>query len=261
MNKVKSKDGTQIAYEKIGNGPALILVDGAFCNKTFGPMPKLAALLSKDFTVYLYDRRARGDSGDTKPYSVDREIEDIGELINVAGGSSYLFGISSGAILSIKAVVKGLNVQKLAIFEPPYSSNKNGKLPDNAKEDLTRMIEEKRQGDAVKYFLTKLMGAPSFIPFILRFTPNWAKMKANANALPYDLAICGDFEIPKDQISSIKIPTLAIDSIKSPETLRNSVAVVSKTIPLGERKSLNGSVHDVPPKVLAPVLRDFFNGK
>jgi pimeloyl-ACP methyl ester carboxylesterase len=258
MSKLTSKDGTTIAYDKTGSGPPIILVDGAFCNKTFGPMPKLAPLLSQNFTVYLYDRRARGESGDTKPYSVEREIEDIAALIKIAGGSAYLFGISSGAILSLQAVIKGLNIPRLAIFEPPFVGNKNGKRPADAKSELTKMITGNRKGDAVKYYLTKVMGVPAFVPFILQLTPNWAKMKANANSLPYDLTICDDFEVPEKQIASITIPTIAIDSMKSPDSLRNAIAMVAKALPAGERKSLKGAVHDVPVKVLAPVLTDFF---
>src|SRR5688572_17751210 len=110
MNKVISKDGTLIVYERTGTGPPVILVDGAFCNKTFGPMPKLASLLSRNFTVYIYDRRARGESGDIKPYTIQKEIDDIAELVKVAGGRASLFGISSGAILCIQTVVKGLNI-------------------------------------------------------------------------------------------------------------------------------------------------------
>ena len=257
MSRLISKDGTPISYEKIGSGPAIILVDGAFCNKTFGPMPKLVPLLSPNFTVYLYDRRARGESGDTKPYTVEKEIEDIEELVKIAGGTASLFGISSGAILSIRAVAKGLNITKLAIFEPPYVGNKNGKRPANAREELMKMIAENRKSDAVKFYLTKVMGAPGIFAFILRLTPNWAKMRANANSLPYDASVCGDFEMPKKQISAISIPTIVIDSIKSPESLRKAAEMVATAIPTAERRSLRGSLHDVPAKVLVPVLTEF----
>ncbi len=132
METVISKDGTSIAYEKSGSGPAVILVDGAFCGKSFGPMIKIVPLLSKNFTVITYDRRARGDSGDTQPYSVQREIEDIDTLIKIAGGSAHLFGISSGAILCLKAADSGLNIIKLALLEPPFVGNAKGRRPVNA---------------------------------------------------------------------------------------------------------------------------------
>ncbi|HMH22828.1 MAG TPA: alpha/beta hydrolase [Puia sp.] len=258
MNTVISKDGTSIVYDKYGSGPAVILVDGAFCSRKFGPMVSLTPVLAQQFTVYTYDRRARGDSDDTKPYAVQREIEDIQALIDIAGGSACLFGISSGAILCVHAVAGGLNVPRLALFEPPYIGNKDQRRPADAKEQLDKMIAEERRGDAVRFYLTKVIGAPAIMAFILRLTPNWPKMKNNAGSLPYDAAVCGDFNLPKAQISSITIPTLVIDSKQSPDSLRNAVQAVAEVLPHGQRISLRGSVHAVPPKTLVPVLTNFY---
>jgi len=259
MNKTFSKDGTWIAYKKTGAGPALILVDGAFCSSTFGPMPKLVPFLEKYFTVITYDRRARGESGDTKPYDVQREIEDIGALIEVAGGSVNLFSISSGAILAIRAAASGLNISKLALFEPPFVGNPTGRRPENAVADLEMMISEKRSGDAVAYYLRKVMGVPAIVPWILRLTPNWAKMKANAGSLPYDAAVCGDFNIPKTLVGSLNIPAIVIDSAKSPKSLREAVRAVTELLPQGRRITVDGKIHDAPPGILAPLLEKFFN--
>jgi pimeloyl-ACP methyl ester carboxylesterase len=258
MNKAISKDGTHIAYDKIGSGPVVILVDGAFCSKNFGPMPKITPLLAKSFTVFTYDRRARGDSGDTKPFAVEREIDDIKALINIAGGTACLFGISSGAILAVQAVASGLNITKLALFEPPYVGNTKHRIPENAVEHLTQMIAEGKKGAAVKFYLRKVMGLPAILTFILSLTPNWSKMKANANSLPYDAAVCGDFNMPLEQINSITIPTMVIDSEKSPKVLRNAVQEVAGALPNGQQKTLKGTVHDVPPKILVPVLVNFY---
>lgn len=254
-----SKDGTRIAYNKTGSGPTVILVDGAFCSKDFGPMAKIAPLLSQSFTVITYDRRARGESGDTKPYAIEREIEDINALINIAGGTACLFGISSGAILAIRTVAAGLNVKKLAVLEPPFVGNKGNKRPANAFQQLSQMILENRRGDAVKFYLTKVIGVPAIIPFILRLTPNWPKMKAIAGSLPYDAAVCGDFNVPLQLVAKITIPTIAIDSIKSPDILRNAVEALAKVLPNGHRVSLKGKMHDVPAKILVPALTDFYN--
>ncbi len=259
MNTVISKDGTTIAYNKAGNGPAVILIDGAFCSKDFGPMPKLVPLLSNHCTVITYDRRARGDSGDTHPYAVEREIEDIDALIDMAGGSANLFAISSGAILALKAVAHGLIVTRLALFEPPFVGNEKGRRPANAEEQLKQMIAEGKKGDACKFYLTKLIGLPAIVPFILSLTPNWPKMKANANSLPYDAAICGDFNLPTELVASVTIPTIVIDSEKSPETLRKPVREVAEILPNGRKKSLKGKMHDVPPKILVPALVEFYN--
>ncbi|PSL43855.1 pimeloyl-ACP methyl ester carboxylesterase [Chitinophaga niastensis] len=260
MNKVISKDGTTIVYDKTGNGPAVILVDGAFCSRNFGPMPKLTPLLAKSFTVFTYDRRARGDSGDTQPYAIQREIEDIDALIKVAGGFAYLFGISSGAVLCIKAVASGLNITKLALFEPPFNiGSRQRQPPADGEEQLTKMIAAHKKSDAVKFYLTKVIGLPAIVPFIMQLTPNWSKMKANANSLPYDAAIMGNFLMPIDQVSAVKVPTIVIDSEKSPEALRKPAQVVAETLPNAQRRSLKGQVHNVPPEVLAPVLVDFYN--
>ncbi|HZE84707.1 MAG TPA: alpha/beta hydrolase, partial [Puia sp.] len=202
-NTTISKDGTMIAYHITGSGPVVILVDGAFCSKDFGPMPKIAPLLAEKFTVITYDRRARGESGDTKPYAVEREIEDLQALISIAGGTAFLFGISSGAILAARAAARGLNIKRLVLFEPPYVGNKQQRRPENAVEQLSQMISESKKGDAVKFYLRKVMGLPAVITFILQLTPNWPKMKANANSLPYDAAVCGDFNVPAAQLSSV----------------------------------------------------------
>jgi len=120
MKKVLSRDGTSIAFERLGDGPPLILVDGALCHRRFGPMPKLAPLLARDFTVFMYDRRGRGDSGDTAPYAVEREVEDIDALIEEGGGSAFLYGVSSGAALALEAASRGLGIRKLALYEAPF---------------------------------------------------------------------------------------------------------------------------------------------
>jgi pimeloyl-ACP methyl ester carboxylesterase len=260
MNRTISKDGTGIAFNKTGAGPALILVDGAFCSSKFGPMVKLAPLLEKYFTVISYDRRARGESGDSKSYDVQREIEDIDALIDVAGGSAFLFSISSGAILAIRAAASGLNIPKLALFEPPFVGDREGRRPANAEAELKTMIAEKRPGDAVDFYLRKVMGLPVFITWILRLTPNWSKMKANAASLPYDAAVCGDFNIPKKIVGSVNVPVIVIDSTKSPKMLRDAVRAVTKLLPLGQQISVDGKIHDVPPKILAPILEKFYKG-
>ncbi len=257
MTTLISKDGTKIAYKKTGSGKPIILVDGAFCSKDFGPMVKLAPVLAKHFTVFIYDRRARGESTDTSPYSVDREIEDIAGLIRLAGGSAFLFGISSGAILALKAVASGLAVPKLVLFEPPFVGNSNNKRSNNAFELLSNMIAQGNKSAAITFYFRKVMGVPAIIPFFLRFTPNWKKMKANANSLPYDAAMCGDFKIPVNETKAVTIPTLVVDSIKSPKMLRNAVELVANALPNGVRKSLPGSNHNVSPEILSPELEMF----
>jgi pimeloyl-ACP methyl ester carboxylesterase/uncharacterized protein YndB with AHSA1/START domain len=262
MNTVTSKDGTQIAFEKTGNGPVVILVDGAFCSKDFGPTPKLVPVLANNFTVISYDRRARGDSSDTQPYSVQREIEDIEALINVVGATASLYGVSSGAVLCIEAVASGLPVKKLVIFEPPYyTDSRRNEPPSDAERQLNQMIAEGRKKDAVKFYLRKVIGVPAIVPFILRLTPNWSKMIANANSLPYDAAVMGNFKVPKNVLASINIPVMVIASAKSPQSLRKPSQVVAELLSAGKYKILKGQIHNVSPKTLVPELVKFFNNE
>ena len=257
MYTLQSKDGTRIAYDKIGSGEAVILVDGAFCSRGFGPMSKIAALLSKTFTVYTYDRRGRGDSGDTKPYSVQREIDDVNALIGVAGGEARLFGISSGAMLCLEAAAV-LPVKKIAVFEPPYVKNYRKKPVGDFLAPLKKLVEEGDKGGAVQFYLRAVMGVPAIVPFLLRLTPNWRKMKANAAALVYDATIAGDFSIPTATISAIEKPVLVLCSNGSPAILQRPAEELSNLLPDGRYLAVKGGIHDVPAKIVVPVLDNFF---
>ncbi|HEY4655136.1 MAG TPA: alpha/beta hydrolase [Cyclobacteriaceae bacterium] len=262
MKTVISKDGTRIAYDQTGNGPALILVDGAFCSRTFGPMPKLAPLLAPHFTVIAYDRRGRGDSGDAAPYAVEREVEDLEALISAAGGSASVFGMSSGAVLTLRAAASGLKISKIALYEPPFVVNrKNGhQPPSDHTAHLTELIAVGRRSDAVRYYLVKVMGMPALFFHVMRLMPMWPKMKAIASSLPYDSAIMGDFGFPADLISAVTTPALVSGGAKSPALLREAVQAVAETLPNAQRRVLAGQTHNVSVKVLAPVLIEFFKG-
>jgi pimeloyl-ACP methyl ester carboxylesterase len=259
MNKVNSKDGTPIAYKQLGTGYPVILVDGALCSSLMGPMPKLAPLLAEDFTVIYYDRRGRNESGDTKPYTVQREVEDIDALIRVAGGSAYVFGTSSGAALALAAAAKGLNITKLALYEPPFMIDKNDHRPPADYHDkLTSLAEAGRRGDAIKYFMKAGIGLPSFVVFLMQLMPAWSTMKSVAHTLPYDAAIMGDFSLPADKAASIKVTTLIAGGEKSQTWLHTAVRQLARVIPKNELKMLQGQNHNVSVKVLAPVLTEFF---
>src|SRR3984957_2498714 len=161
MSKVIWKDGTQIAFEKKGNGPVIIVVDGALCSRGFGPTPKLVPLLEKDFTVITYDRRGRNESSDTLPYSVEREIEDIDALIKEAGESVFMVGFSSGAALTLNAAAKGLDIKKMVLYEAPYIMNMGGHNPPaDTAEQLKQLIASGKRSAAVKFFMKDMVGIP-----------------------------------------------------------------------------------------------------
>jgi pimeloyl-ACP methyl ester carboxylesterase len=262
MKKVISKDGTAIAYDQTGSGPPLILVDGAFCSRTFGPMPKLAPLLAPHFTVIAYDRRGRGDSTDTKPYAVAREIEDLDALIKEVGGSAFVMGMSSGAVLSLRAAAAGLNIKKLALYEPPFMVDRTTghQPPADHTAQLTQLIASGQRSEAAKYYLVRVIGIPSIFYYVMRLSPMWSKMKAIAPSLPYDSAVMGDFGFPAELLATITTPTLVSGGEKSPALLHRAVDAVSKTMPNTQRRMLAGQTHNVDVKVLAPVLEEFFRG-
>ena len=259
MSTVHSKDGTAIAFDKLGSGEPVILVDGALCSRSFGPLPKLAPLLAPHFTVFHYDRRGRNESGDTPPYAVEREVEDLEALIAQAGGSACVFGISSGAALALAAAARGANIKKLALYEPPFVAVSSARsVPADSAAQLSRLIAAGRRGDAVKFFLVEMVGVPAIFAYILRVLPVWPKLKAVAHTLPYDAAVLGDFSLPKERAAAVVVPTLVIGGEKSPVELRSAVSALAQAVPRAQLRMLKGQTHNVSVKVLAPVLVEFF---
>ncbi|ATB41391.1 hydrolase [Cystobacter fuscus] len=258
MDKVTSKDGTSIAYEKTGSGPALILVDGALCYRAFGPMPKLSPLLARHFTVFTYDRRGRGDSGDTQPYAREREIEDLAALIEAAGGSAAVAGLSSGAALALEAAASGLNITKLTAYEPPYVSAASGRLEADHEANLKRLLSEGGRGDAVQYFMRDMMGAPGFVVLLMRLMPgSWRQLQAVAHTLPYDANVMRGYSVPTERFSSIRVPTLVMNGGKTDPRLKQAAEGVAKAVPNAQHRTLAGQTHNVSPKVLTPALVEF----
>ncbi len=263
MNTVTSKDGTKIAYDKKGQGPALILIDGALCYRGFGPMPGLADLLAPNFTVYTYDRRGRGESSNGKPYSLEREVEDIDALIQAAGGSAYLYGISSGACLAMEAALRlGKKTPKLAMYEPPYSSLKGAREQwHQYRTQLDQALSEGRRGDAVVLFM-KLVGTPEDAVNGMRNSPMWPMFEAVAPTLAYDADDMGDERTaPLERASKLAVPALVMDggaNLDFLPAMHQSATALAKAIPHAQQRTLEGQTHDVKADVIAPVLVEFF---
>lgn len=264
MGKVISKDGTPIAFDKVGEGPALILVDGAMCYRAFGPSGPLAAKLAHRFTVYTYDRRGRGESGNTAPYAVEREVEDIEALINEAGGSAFVYGISSGAVLALEAASHLKNIRKLALYEAPFIvDDSHTPRPDNYLATMDGLIAQGRRGDAVTLFM-KTVGAPTIFVYMMRFLMrgNWSKLTGVAHTLPYDFRVLGDTgagkPLPADRWEGAKMPTLAMDGGKSPTYMRRAMQALAQILPDVRYQTLEGQTHMLKPEAVAPVLIEFF---
>ncbi|TCC35171.1 alpha/beta fold hydrolase [Kribbella sindirgiensis] len=258
MNTVVSKDGTTIAYDRRGNGPALVLVDGALCSRAQGPMPDLAEALADRFTVYNYDRRGRGDSGDAGEYAVEREIEDLAAVIEAAGGSAYVYGSSSGAALSLRATAAGVPIEKLVAFEPPY-------VVDDSRKQIPRTwiadLQALEPGDAIKYFFTKGIGLPGIFVTMMKLMPAWKPMKAVAHTLPYDAQMLGQncFGEPMDteQWAPIERPVLVVNGGKSPGWMKASTRALAAAVPGAGHTEVPGQNHMIKSAAIAPVIADF----
>ena len=262
MNQVISKDGMVIAFDRSGKGPAVILVGGAFQHRAIDPpTAQLAALLAQHFTVFYYDRRGRGASLDTQPFAIEREIEDLEALINEAGGSAFVFGMSSGGVLALYAAARGLAITKLALYEPPFNPGDEHarQAAENYTRQLTTLLSEGRRGDAVALAMTT-WGAPAEAVAGMRQTPIWPFFEAVAPTLAYDNAIMGDGSVPIERLASITVPTLVMDGGASPAFVQNAGQAVALALPNAQRRTLEGQAHDVAPEVLAPVLMEFFAG-
>jgi pimeloyl-ACP methyl ester carboxylesterase len=255
VSHARSRDGTQIAFERSGTGPALILVDAAGHYRDFSSFGGLIGLLASDFTVYHYDRRGRGDSTDTPPYAVEREVDDLAALIGEAGGSASLYGYSSGGLVAVHAAARGLPIPKLALLEPPIGSDEDRSAQAAFTAQLAELVAAGRRGAAVEHFVTSI-GVPAEMVAGMRETPSWAAMEAVAHTLVYDSMIgeATSFEL----LASVAVPTLVLDSEGSSDDLTGMAATVARGMPNASHRSLAGEWHGVPNDVLAPVLIEYF---
>jgi pimeloyl-ACP methyl ester carboxylesterase len=261
--EVTSKDGTRIVFDRTGGGPPLILVGGALNDRGSGA--PYAEPLAMSFTVYTYDRRGRGDSGDTPPYAVDREIEDLDALTREAGGSAFQFGHSSGAALVLETAARTGGAEKIALYEPPYNvDDTRTPVPLDYVAHLDQLIAEGRRGDAVEYFMVAGVGMPPEAVAPMRDAPFWPYLEAVAHTIAYDARVMGfdrpDRSLPVERWKAIEAPALVMDGEASPEWGRNAAQAVTDALPNAERRSLPGQTHEVDPVLLTPVLVDFFVG-
>jgi len=257
METTKSADGTVIAYDRSGDGPPLIVVLGALCDrKTFVP----PAGLTSRFTVCTYDRRGRGDSGDTPPYSPDLEVADLAAVIEAlplsGTAGACVFGHSSGAALALRAAARGVPMTAVVAYEAPYM------IPvvvDPAGR-IMALVSAGRRADAVRFWMTDVVRAPAEVLPMMENSPMWAGLQALAHTLPYDLALAGDHGVPVDYLAKIAVPVLVLGGANSPEWFQRTVAATTDAIPGARLVMLDGQDHGAPPKVIAPVLTDFFLG-
>ena len=256
---VLSADGTPIAFDRLGSGPPLILVVGAFnLRATTAP---LADALQEAFTVLNYDRRGRGDSGDTPPYAAEREMDDLDALITEAGGAAAVFGYSSGANLALQAAARGLAITELALYEPPFliDGTSHTRPPADLVERLTELIAAGRRGDAVELYQTKAVGIPTEIVAQLRHAPFRPALEEVAHTLVYEAMVIGDLSLPTSLLASIQTPMLVIDGDKTPPVMRAPALAVADSLPHGRLCTLGGETHDISPGPTSRVLKEFLS--
>jgi len=254
METIQSADGTTIAFDRYGDGPALILVVGAFCDRS-APRP-LAELLAPHFTVYAYDRRGRGSSTDTAPYSVDREIDDLGAVITAAGGSAMVFGHSSGAVLTLEAAARGMPITRLVAYEPPYIVGDSRPRPVGLAARTRELVTAGHRGEAIKLFFVEGLEVPA--EAVTMTGPEWPALEALAHTLPYDLTICGDQWIPAGRMAKISVPAHILGGGDSPAWFQETVRAVAAAVPGARHTLLEGQTHGAADDVLAPALVELF---
>jgi pimeloyl-ACP methyl ester carboxylesterase len=261
---VTSADGTPIAYEVTGSGPPLILVDGGLCQRSLGPSRGLAKALAGGFRVYRYDRRGRGDSGaGPSPYAMTREIEDLRGMLEAAGGSAHVLGVSSGAVLALEAARQGAPIDRLVVYEAPFIVDSSHPANDSGlPRRLQNLVDDGRRPDAVTLFL-QTVGAPAAFIAMMRLTPAWKRMTGVAHTLPYDLAIVIDHQqgrpIATGYYRDVTCETLVLAGARSPEYMRNAQAAIAGAVPHARYETLAKQTHQVKPTAVAPIVTTFLH--
>ena len=263
---VISKDGTSIAFEEMGAGPVVILVEPALSDRSGGV--KLAKHLAGKFTVISYDRRGRGKSTDTQPYAIEREVEDIEALIDATGGSAFLFGSSSGSVLALEAANKlDGKVKQLFMYEPPFIiDDSRPPMPDDFIDEVSALVSADRRNDAVRLFFTKAMGIPGFAVTLMRILmPGWSKMAGVAHTIPYDLTLLAGTQtgnaLPSSRWARTTAPTLVMVGSKSEAFFHSGARALTNLLPDAQYRSLEGRDHSavvMASKAIADEVEQFF---
>ena len=252
-----SADGTPIAYDVHGSGPALVLVDGAMCQRTMGSSAGLAEALSGDFAVHAYDRRGRGESGaGATPWTASREIEDLATVIDAAGGSAHVLALSSGGALALDAAAAGVPIDRLAVYEVPFIlDGTHEPHPADTPQRMQRLVDRGERGEAVKTFM-RMVGMPAPFIGLMRALPAWKKMTAIAHTLPYDLELAVAHQrgepLPEGRYAAVTAPALVLAGGKSPAFMRNAQSAIAAALPAGRLATLPGQTHMVKPRWSRP---------
>lgn len=258
MQTVISRDGTRIAYERLGSGPPMIYVTGATCFRSFKPVAEHARGLAASFSVVNFDRRGRGDSSDLAPWTVAKEVDDIEALIDANGGKATVYGHSSGAVLAIEAGLRlGGKVERLVLYDPAYANGPDRSSYRDLCATVTGLLDANRHAQALKAFLAGI-GMPRPFVWLLPLTSDWKTMVQLAPTLAYDMALTRD-RAPVDRVASLPMPVLCIVGAKSPPSMHAVARELRSALPHARHESLPGQDHIVDAKALLPLMRTFCN--
>jgi pimeloyl-ACP methyl ester carboxylesterase len=258
MHTTTSADGTTIAYDRYGDGPPIVMVAGAF--NTRSTTEPLALALEDRFSAFGFDRRGRGDSGDTLPYAVEREIEDLEAVIAEAGGSAAVFGYSSGAILALKAAAHGLGITKLVLYDTPFAvDDSHPGVPADFADRVAELVAAGRRGEAVELYQREAIRIPDQVVVQMRHEPFRPALEAIAHTLVYEALLVDGFQFPTELVASVTVPTLVIDGEQSPPIMHGAAAALDETLPNARRRTLAGQSHDISPEATAAVLVEFLS--
>ena len=250
-----SKDGTKIGYEQAGSGPPLIFVVGAFNDHT--RCAALASALADRFSVITYDRRARGSSGDTRPYAVDREVEDLAALVDTAGGAAAVFGYSSGAVLALRAAADGMSIDRLVLFEPPFAFGGHG-APSDLSARLQELVDAGRNGDAVTLFQTEAIRLPAEVVAQIRKSPMFPGLEAMAQSVVYDSTITTEMAVPTPAMCAVTVPTMVLTGAETWPNLSAAAVGLAGSMPAAKYLQVPGAAnHDIPVEQTSAIMRSF----
>lgn len=265
MPFVTSKDGTRIGYSVVGSGPAIILIDGAMCWREMGPATPLANELKDRFTVYTYDRRGRGESGDTKPYATGREIEDLAAVLDAAGGSAKIYAISSGVALALEAANALPGITGMVLYEAPiFTDNTRKPVPADYVERMNQLVASGDNAGAIRHFMQNGINVPWYALLMMQIFGMFKKMAPVGPTLPYDTAFMWPFwthkALPPNRWPNVTMPVLAIGGGKSEAWMQNAQKAIAANLPNAQHKTLPGQNHMVAATAIAPMIKEFLAG-
>jgi pimeloyl-ACP methyl ester carboxylesterase len=253
MNLVESGDGTRIVFDRSGSGPPLVIVLGAFCDRSTSK--PLAALLAPSYTVYEYDRRGRGASGNGRPLSIEGEVADLAAVLAAAGQAAFVYGHSSGGALALEAAARGVQMRGLAVYEPPYTGDLHPGC--GFAQRLDELVAAGRRDQAAEHWLA-MTGTPVAMIESIKASPGWAYRQALAHTLSQDLRLVGDGHVPIERLRRIDIPVLAMAGTASPPWAASTIATLAGALPHASERIVDGQRHVPADELIAAILGDFF---